>query len=147
MNFERLEKAIMRDEGYRSRPYLDTVGVPTIGYGSTCILGIPVTLAMPALSITAARDLLRADLYGALVDAQALFSRFDEMDGVRQEVLVNMAYNLGRSRLGNFRKLIRHGLDLSYQRMADEMQDSKWYRQVGFRSRRLVAEMRSGEVV
>ena len=147
MNFARLEKAIMRDEGYRSRPYLDTVNVPTIGYGSTYILGIPVSLDMPALSITAARDLLRAELFTSLIDAQALFSRFDEMDSVRQEVLANMAYNLGRSRLGNFRKLIKHGENLAYQRMAEEMVDSKWYRQVGFRSRRLVAEMRSGEVV
>lgn len=134
----------MADEGFRSEPYLDTEDVPTIGYGTTALLDVPVNLDMPPISQTAARQVLRGDLYQALIDAQAIFAWFDRMDDLRQEVLVNMAYNLGRHRLSNFRKMIRAAKRLDYQTMSDEMQDSKWYGQVGQRSKRLVEQMRTG---
>jgi len=146
INFSHLESTVMRDEGFEPRPYLDTVGVPTIGFGTTRIHGEPVTMDNPAMTVQTARELLRSDLYRSLIDAQALFSRFNEMNGVRQAVLANMAYNLGRSRLAGFVKLIRAGENLSYPRMADEMEASKWHNQVGYRAKRLVREMRDGVV-
>ena len=146
LNFSHLESVIMQDEGFEPRPYLDTVGVATIGFGTTRILGNDVTLDHPAITVQVARDLLRSDLYHALIDAQTLFSRLGEMNGVRQAVLANMAYNLGRSRLAGFVKLIRAGDNLSYPRMADEMEASKWHNQVGYRAKRLVREMRDGVV-
>ena len=33
MNWERLKNDIKRHEGFRSKPYKDTVGKTTIGYG------------------------------------------------------------------------------------------------------------------
>lgn len=144
MNFKRLEAQIRKDEGFRSKPYLDTVGVATIGFGTTHILGEPVTLDTPEISYENARQLLRADLWGAVIDAVDLFDRFNEMNDVRQEVLVNMAYNLGLTGLANFKRLRSEAWLLRYENMAHEMQDSKWFRQVGRRAVRLVEEMRSG---
>lgn len=144
MNFSRLETTVMNDEGFRARPYLDSVGVPTIGYGTTRIMSKPVMLDQPAITATNARQLLRGDLYQALVDSQAVFSRFDEMNDIRQEVVVNMAYNLGRRGLAGFKRMVKAADELDYPRMAFEMKDSKWFGQVGLRSDRLVKEMRSG---
>lgn len=146
MNFARFERQIREDEGYRESPYLDTVGTPTIGYGCTAIFGMKVSMDMPPITKTIARELLRADVYGALVDAQAIFPRFNELNSVRQEVLANMAYNLGRRRLSGFGRLKKAAQRLDYQAMADEMTDSKWFRQVGNRSKRLVEQMRTGEI-
>ena len=147
MNFKSLEIAVMKDEGFRATPYLDSVGVPTIGYGTTVIMGKKVTMDDPAINPKDARHLLRADLYGAGIDAQDLFKHFDKMNDVRQEVLVNMAYNLGRRGLGGFKKMLAAAKVLDYSVMAEEMTDSKWYEQVGKRAVRLVNEMRFGHVV
>ena len=146
MNFNRLETRVMNDEGFRADPYLDSVGVPTIGYGSTRVLGEPVDMNWTAIEADVARQLLRGDLYQALVDAQAIFDRFNGMDEVRQEVIVNMAYNLGRRGLAGFKRMVKKSDYLDYAGMAFEMQDSKWFSQVGLRSIRLVLEMRSGQV-
>lgn len=144
MNFQRLESRVCLDEGFRAEPYLDTVGVPTIGYGTTRILGKAVSMNDRAIEEPIARQLLRQDLFVACMDVQDLFSRFDEMDSVRQEVLANMAYNLGRYRLGGFTKLLFAAESLDYAAMADHMQDSKWYNQVGGRAVRLCNAMRDG---
>lgn len=144
MNFSRLEQRIMEDEGFRAQPYLDTVGVPTIGYGTTHILGRPVTMDAQTMAPSIARQLLRMDLYGACVDAQAVVPGFDELDSVRQEVCVNMAYNLGRKGLEGFRKF-RQWMEVhSYEAAAEEMLQSRWSGQVGQRAKRLATEMASG---
>lgn len=144
MNFARLEARVCGDEGFRSAPYLDTVGVPTIGYGTTSILGRKVTLADDEITESTARHLLRSDLYQACNDAQSLFVRFDDMDDVRQEVLVNAAYNMGKTRLGMFTKLLHAAEILNYPEMAAQLKDSKWFGQVGQRGERLFQAMLHG---
>jgi len=147
MNLKRLETRVMQDEGFSARPYLDTEGVPTIGYGSTRLLGRPVQMADPTITADVARQQLRADLWGAILDAEDLFPRLHEMNHVRQEVLANMAYNLGRSRLSGFTKLRAAADLLDFQAMARELVSSKWFGQVGGRAQRLVAAMRTGDWV
>jgi lysozyme len=53
-----------------------------------------------------------------------------------------MAFNLGRSRLSKFKKMVTAVNEGNYAKAADEMTDSKWYRQVGRRSKELVEIMR-----
>lgn len=144
MNFTRLESRVCLDEGWRPDPYLDTVDVATIGYGTTSILGEPVTLNTPPLTEPIARQLLRSDLFLACLDAQTLFVKLDEMDAVRQEVLVNLSYNLGKTRLSKFTKLLAAAEILDYAEMAEQLRDSKWFKQVGQRGIRLFYAMQKG---
>lgn len=144
MNFARLEARVCLDEGFRSEPYLDTVGVATIGYGATKVLGKPVLLTDTPIDEPTARQILHMDLWTACKDAQDLFPRFNDMDSVRQEVLANMSFNLGRYRLGGFTKLLFAAESLDYAAMATHMADSKWYNQVGGRAVRLCNAMRDG---
>ena len=141
MNFQRLEDQICEDEGFRSEPYVCPAGVATQGYGTTRILTEPVTMDNPPISEQTARELMRSDLYRACIDAQELFERFDEMDAERQEVLVNMCYNLGRRGLSRFKRLRKAAEALDYRMMAWEMRDSRWFRQVGQRAERLYQTM------
>lgn len=129
MDLKRLEVRIMKAEGFRAAPYLDTKGVATIGYGSTSWMGRPVTMHLIHVAPEVARIQLRADLFQAVIDARALFTTFDEMNSARQEVLVEMAYNLGKTRLAGFHDLISCADSLDYEGMAAEMKDSKWYRE------------------
>lgn len=136
MNRARLSKQLETDEGRRRRLYKDTVGKLTIGVGRN-------------IEDRGLRDdeidlMLSNDIDESVGIARALVSNFDKLDDVRQEVLVNMALNLGMSRLGGFKQFIlalgRH----DYQRATSEMMDSKWYEQVGDRGKRLAYAMREG---
>lgn len=151
VNLKRLEERVMKDEGYRGNAYLDDIAVPptwTVGYGTTRLPGVGPVKSGDYLSPEDAKRLLRGDLFGAILDAESLFSRFHEMNSVRQEVLANMAYQLGGPRLAKFRKLVTASDRLDYQTMAEEMIDSLWYRaQSGHRGQRLVAAMRTGDWV
>ena len=144
IDFSRLERMVMRDEGLRLHPYKDSEGVWTIGYGSTRIYGAPVNRETPPITEPQARQMLRADLYAAVMATQDLFPTLEEMSAPRQEVLVNMTYNLGRAGLGRFVKLRKAASDLDYLAMAFEMRNSKWFDQVGRRSERLVEIMTLG---
>lgn len=144
MKLDRLEQRVMRDEGFRSTAYQDTVGVWTLGYGSTRMFGVPVK-ELDTCTTQHARVQLRADLYESIIDCHKLFPNWDQLDDVRQEVLVNMRYNLGAAGLGNFRNMRSALTALNFKRAAEEMVDSKWYTQVGGRGQRLAAAMRTGQ--
>ena len=144
MKFTRLEQRVMRDEGFRGTSYKDTVDIWTVGYGSTRLFGVPVK-ETTICTTEQARAQLRADLYQAIIDCEKLFDTWETLDSIRQEILVNMCYNLGSVGLSNFRNMrsaIRHQ---EWKRAAEEMVDSKWYSQVGGRGQRLVAAMKSGK--
>ena len=145
MNLARLEIDVMTDEGFRSTPYQDHLGFWTIGYGTRHILDREVDERTGEIASTVARQILRSDLYKSILDATELFPRIREMNHFRQEVLANMAYNLGFRGLAGFRRMRAAGDLLSYDRMADEMVDSRWHSQVASRAIRLEMIMRSGQ--
>ena len=83
-------------EGFRADPYLDAVGVPTIGYGSTYYPGGQrVRLTDPPISEPEARRLMQATLaefedgISAALQVDVTQSQFD--------ALVCWAYNVGIS--------------------------------------------------
>lgn len=79
------------------------------------------------------------------VDDVKKFPWFESLDPVRQKVIVDMRFNLGLAGLKKFRKMISHLEVGEYSNAAKEMKDSKWYWEVGNRSRRLVKMMATGQ--
>lgn len=137
MNRTRLSKQLEVDEGRRRRLYKDTVGKLTIGVGRN-------------IEDRGLRDdeidlMLSNDIDEAIGIARALVVNFDQLDDVRQEVVTNMALNLGMTRLGGFKQFIGALLRFDFQRATTEMMDSKWYEQVGDRGKRLAYAMREGK--
>ena len=145
LDFARLEIRVADDEGFRAHAYQDTVGVWTIGYGSTRINGEPVTETTPAISEPDARRLLRADLYNALITCQAIYENYDQLSPARQEVLANMAYNLGAAGLSRFKRMNEAVRRHDILAWCAEMRASKWWNQVGNRAPRLQAAVRAGQ--
>lgn len=136
MNRSRLSKQLEIDEGRRRRLYKDTVGKWTIGVGRN-------------IEDRGLRDdeidlMLSNDIDEAVGIARALIPNFDNLDDVRQEVVANMALNLGMTRLSGFKQFLAALMRNDYQRATAEMMDSKWYDQVGDRGKRLAYAMREG---
>jgi len=71
-------------------------------------------------------------------------SWFSALNDARRDVVVNMVFNLGLSGFSGFVKMIEAMREGDYFRAAEEMLDSKWARQVGFRASELAEIMRSG---
>ena len=136
MDRRKLEDQLILHEGFRSKPYVDTVGKLTIGVGRN--------LDDIGISETEARNLLAHDIQAAEKIANAVVSNYSELDEVRQRVVVDMAFNMGR-KLARFRKAIAAIESGDYATAAKQMLDSKWASQVGRRAARLAEMMKTGQ--
>lgn len=89
---------IKKHEGFSSHPYLDVGGVPTIGYGTTRLGALAVTMSTQPITEAEASRLLRQDidaLYGAVVDKYVTVP----LTQGQYDALVSFAYNLGNGAL------------------------------------------------
>ncbi|MBL4664245.1 MAG: hypothetical protein JKY22_12005 [Flavobacteriaceae bacterium] len=68
-----------------------------------------------------------------------------ELSGVRRAVLIDMAYNLGLSGLLKFRRMLAAMEVRDFDKAAIEMENSRWFNQVGNRSKRLQKMMITGD--
>lgn len=133
----RLRDDLKRAEGLRLKPYRDPVGELTIGWGRN--------LADRGISQDEAAVLLDHDIQRAMSDVLRNFRWASNMDAARQSVLVEMAFNMGITRLLGFVHTLKACEEGRYQDAAIEMMDSKWATQVGARATRLADRMHSGE--
>jgi lysozyme len=66
------------------------------------------------------------------------------LDDARQNVLMNMAFNLGVAGLLEFTKTLNFVKRREYEKASVEMLDSDWAKQVGERAKRLAKVMKTG---
>ena len=62
---------------------------------------------------------------------------FDSLPENAQHTLVDMCFNLGANRLGKFRNMLYACSVRDWEEMSRQMEDSRWYGQVGRRSKEL----------
>ncbi len=147
-----LIEQLKRHEGYRKHQYADTVGLMTIGYGY-CLSHNPLRLSDEKLkritengiSKEEAEEILNQCVIQTHNKLALTLSFFTALSTVRQECLVNMAFNIGVAGLMEFKHMnfcLRAG---DYEGAAREMRDSKWAFQVKGRAAELAEQMRSGE--
>ncbi len=137
-SYEQLKDVVYQlklDEGFRETPYKDTRGIWTIGYGFALTGGISEREASMILEERVRRLRFR------LRDA---FTFWKKLDNTRQDVLINMAYNLGLSGLMGFENMLEAVTKRDYSTAADEMMNSLWAYQVGKRADQLAYLMRNG---
>ena len=137
MNFrEILKDDLILHEGYRSKPYVDTVGKITIGVG--------YNLDDNGLPSKIIEELLDMTMTEAIENAQSFIRNFDDLSDNRKAVLANMAFNLGLNRFRGFKRL-RTAVETSqFDLAAMEMLNSHWAKQVGQRATYLAEKMKNG---
>ena len=128
---------IKKHEGFRAKPYLDSVGKLTIGYGRN--------LEENGISLCEAEILLASDIQNCYADCSRL-PGWNLLNEARQAVLLDMCYNLGMARLKNFKKMLAALTLADFSAVAREMLDSRWARQVNTRAVELAEIMRTGEM-
>jgi lysozyme len=147
MDIPKLRKQLEIDEGVIYEIYLDHLGYPTFGIGHLITkkdeeYGSPVGTPVSKERVYEAFE---QDLQLSIRECHALFGKgfFESLPADAQEILVNMMFNLGRPRLSRFVQMRAALEKRDWLKVAEEMKDSLWYRQVGNRSIRLVTRMRN----
>ena len=130
----RIIKQIKDDEGFRSKAYECPAGKLTIGYGRN--------IESNGITEQEAEHLLMNDIKGAQRELRSSFPWFTMLSTARQGALINMCFNIGLTRMLDFKKMIAALEVGDYKEAANQMLDSKWARQVGDRATRLADEMR-----
>ena len=144
MDVEKLREELERDEGCVYNIYLDHLGYRTFGSGHLVREADPENGVQGGAMVSEDRvkEAFESDINTVLRDCNKLYSDFHYLPEEAQQIIANMMFNLGRPRLSKFAGMKR-GVDArDWDVAADEMVDSRWYRQVGARAERLVNRMR-----
>jgi len=145
MDIEKLREQLKIDEGCVYEIYNDHLGYATFGIGHLVIESDPENGQEVGTPVSESRviEAFEQDVQTVLSDCTILYPDFEELPEEAQQVIANMMFNMGRPRLSAF-KGMKAGVDArDWNEAADQMVDSRWYRQVGARAERLVERMRN----
>ena len=144
MNREAVYEQLKIDEGVVNEIYLDHLGYPTFGVGHLVLESDPEhgqDVGTP-VSEERVRECFEKDLDTSISECVALYGeQFNDWPDEVQQIIVNMMFNMGRTRLSGFKNFRKALEDKNWSRAAEEGRDSRWYRQVTNRAERLMERM------
>ena len=129
---------LKRDEGLRLKPYKDTVGKLTIGYGRN--------LDDVGISQEEAEAMLKHDIGRAIEEVNHEFEWVLHAPLAVKRGLYNMAFNLGIARLRGFKLMLAALERKDYRGAYREALNSKWHNQVGQRAVRIAQLFKDAEI-
>lgn len=145
MNLDQLRMELEYDEGCKYEIYLDHLGLPTFGIGHLVTEDDPEHGKEVGTAVSEERviEVFEKDVQVTIEECKKLYDDWLDLPEEAQLIIANMMFNMGRPRLSQF-KGMKAGVDArDWNQAADEMVDSKWYRQVTNRADRLVTRMRN----
>lgn len=144
------------EEGWRERPYLDSLGYPTVGYG--VVVG-PQGAPLSNYTFTLPHSVGVAWLIEHLKETHLAMARNEtilkalescttksdpDWGNPRSAVLLSMAYQMGVEGLAKFRDALRHISNRDWFQAETSMLKSRWANQTPHRARRHARQMRTG---
>lgn len=156
-----IRKRVAQSESFVPKPYKDSVGIWTIGIGFNIqsrndVLqrlkeaGVdPKNIALitqkrqGVITRPQAEKLLSFTLSEAYDAALSIFKSFNSQPLEIKGVLTDMVFNMGARKLKQFKKFIESIDKKIYQKAAEEMESSLWYKQVGDRAKELTEIVRT----
>ena len=128
-----VQALLIKHEGFRSKPYLCTVGRLTLGFGRN--------IQDKGISEKEAFYLLNEDIKACHNDLSTYFfpCQFDMFPEPVQNVLISMRFQLGHDGFKGFKKMIFAFKDENYHEATMQMKYSKWYRQTPNRAKELIS--------
>ena len=136
-----LRKQLIRHEGLRLKPYHDNAVPPRL------TIGVGRNLDDVGIFQDEADLMLTNDINRAISELNSHLDWWNTLDEARRGVLANMTFNMGIAGVLKFHKMLTAIQEGDYQKAADEMVDSAWYKQTGVRALELVNQMRTGEML
>jgi len=130
-----LEERIERHEGRRNSPYEDSEGVLTVGIGRN-LRDVP--FSDDEIDLMFANDMKRARA-GA-----ETFIAYRHLSEARQNVLVEMIFQMGVGGVSKFKKFLAAALSGRVSDAAKEMLDSRWQKQTPERAKELATIFERG---
>lgn len=122
--FAKLRTKLIEHEGVRNFAYTDTRGNLTIGVGRT------ISVHGEGLSLDEIYYLLNNDIL-RVHKTLSVFPWFESLNNIRQDVMMELAFNLGIEGLLNFKEMILAIKDGDYATAGLELKRSLWSTEVG----------------
>ena len=143
MNIDKLREQLIIDEGQVNEIYNDHLGYPTFGIGHLVTErdeehGLPLGTLVTEERV---KECFAKDVIIVLEDCKILHKDWDSYPEEVKQVIANMMFNMGRTRLSKFKK---HNAALAcgdWETAAVEGRDSRWYKQVTNRAERLMSRL------
>lgn len=135
--YQALCTQLIRHEGCRLKPYRDSLGILTIGVGRN--------IQERGITEAEAAYLLGNDIDRCLKELNDTYPWFPKLDVMRQRVWIDLCFNMGITRLKDFKQAAAAMAHLDYATAALELKDSRWYTQVGRRGPYLCEMLRTGK--
>lgn len=136
MNIKKLTQSIKHNEGFSSGIYLCTAGKRTIGFGRN--------LDDVGISAKESEYLLESDIKRIYISLNIEIPLFDTFPDYVQNILIEMAYQMGVSGLLKFKNTLKHIKWGQYDNASAEMLNSKWANQTPMRAKTLSNLMKGG---
>ena len=143
IDIEQLKETLKVDEGVVYEIYNDHLGYPTFGIGHLVLEGEaehgqPVGTAVSEERVD---ECFEKDVEYVLNDCKILHEDFDNYPEEVKQIIANMMFNMGRTRLTKFRKHNAALQEGDWKTAAIEGRDSRWYKQVTNRAERLMKRL------
>lgn len=145
MNLDQLRMELEYDEGCKYEIYLDHLGLATFGIGHLVTVDDPENGQEVGTPVSEERviEVFEQDVQVTIEECKKLYDCWGDLPEEVQLIIANMMFNMGRPRLSGFKKFNAAVADGDWSGAADEMIDSRWYRQVTNRAERLVNRMKN----
>ena len=137
---EQLLAMLKRHEGVESHAYECSEGKITVGVGRNIDSEGGIGLSDEEIDF-----LLRNDIERCIIELSSEYDWFVDLDDIRKDAMVDIAFNLGITRLRLFKRALAAMAEGNYKQAATEFLDSKWAKQVGGRALELSDMISSGE--
>jgi len=143
MDLDKLRKQLEIDEGVVYKIYKDHLGYKTFGIGHL-IRNTDYEYGQP-VGTPVSKDRVKAvfekDIATVIKDCEKLYPDFYSKPEEVQQIIANMMFNLGLTKLSKFVGTKRAIDNKDWKQAAKQMRNSLWYRQVTNRAERLAKRM------
>ena len=137
-NLNDLKKRVKLHEGFSAKPYRDTLGKMTVGYGHLCV----EDFWDENTEYTEAQlDRIFDKDFDKAIEGAARVCQGMDLPDRKFGVFIEMTFQLGATGLSKFKKALAAAKDHDWQECHDQLLDSRWYKQTPNRAKQLAQIM------
>jgi len=143
-DYTELKNKIKKHEGYRDHIYLDSLSIPTFGYGHM-VLPTDDLVEGKHYPIEVAEEYFDKDFNIAVKGAEELIGEIS-LNFIQKCCIIQMVYQLGKPRTSKFKKMWQALKDGDIQEASAQILDSLWNKQTPGRCAEVASEMASSSI-